>query len=894
MNPLLGLRQKLRALFRRSRLDDELGEEMRFHVENQVQRNLEAGLSPEEAREEARRQFGGVDQIKEYCRDEWSFDWLVQFAKDIQFASRSLRKNPGFTLTVLLIIALCMAANVTIYSIVNRVLLRPLPFYDPERLVSVNNSYPKAGIERGGASVPHYIERKREITAFADTALIRVHAVTLNATEAPERIGAALVTPSFFHVLGVTTLGRTFTDDEALIGKNQVVLLSDEFWHEHFNGETSAIGGTLRLDNTPYTIIGVMPPRFRHFAYDAKLWMPLVFLDDERKGDNRHAYGGEMIARLRPGATLAEAQAQIDALNERSLKTDPMGEQVLSVGFHTMVRNLQADPVAESRPVFLILQSCALFLLLIGTVNLANLFMVRASARTKEYSLRQMLGAGRAQLARMLIIEALMLSCTGGLLGIGLAAGALRSIPTLAAGLLPIDLTPRIDFALCLDALGMAAFLGLLLALPVIWLAVHRDQAVALTVQSRGGTTARSVHRLRHVLIVTQIALAFVLLSGAGLLGLSFTRVLEVQPGFQTENCLTGAVTLPLDQYQEPRQRLALIDRLNAVLRSLPGVSAAAISTSVPFSGRSNLIAWEIGGDTAASDLFINEGLFSDWISGDFFATLGVPLREGRRLSDDDVQLGRKVCVVDEEFAHRYWPQGSALGHRLVLPVNPQESERQYVTIVGVVGSVKQDDLADLRNHGAAYFPIAVPSEFPAPLQFMVTIRSRQAPEAAGAALRAAVLHVDPSLPLYDVKSMAMRVNGSLSRRRIPLLLAGIFAAASLVLAAVGIYGVLAYTVAQRRREIGVRMALGAQPGQVLQQFLGLGLRLLAIGLPLGLIGAWWVGRAMAGLLFGIGPANPLVLGGTAAILAAVAVLACLLPARRAAGVAPNEALRAD
>jgi predicted permease len=862
---------------------------MRAHLEMATEANLAAGMSPEKARCAARREFGGVDQIKESYRDERGLRWLEDILRDLRFSARSLFRDMGFTTTALLILALCLAANVVIFSLVHSVLLQPLPFREPDRLVTVFNSYPKAGIPNAGVSVPHYLERKSGIAAFADAGGIRYEAVTVNTGGAPERVHAAVATPSFFHVLGVdAALGRTFTEDEGVGGRNAVVLLSDGFWRQHFNADPSVIGHTLRLANTPYTIIGVMPPDFRFLSYDTKFWTPATFSDDDRR--NRHGGGLEMVARLRPGATLVEAQAQIDALNEQTLKTDSFGKQVLSVGFHSTVRDLHADHVAELRPVLLLLQAGVLCLLLIGTVNLANLFLVRATGRAREYSLRQALGAGRWRLVRALLCESWLLSVTGALLGIGLGAAALQTIATLADSLLPREVSPRLNATVGIAALSFSVLMGLLLTLPVIWLTMRGSLAVALTTESRSGTTTRPVHRLRHTLIVAQIALAFVLLSGAGLLGLSFTRVLAVQPGFRPENLLTGAVTLPLDQYKESTQRAAFVARLLTSLRSLPDVNSAAISQGVPFSNRVYAIAWEIAGATAAADEFIQEGMATYWISGDYFATLGVPLREGRVLDDDDVQLGRKVCVVDEEFAHRHWPQGGALGHRIVLPPDPghPEVEREYFTIISVVGSVKKDDLADQGMRGALYLPIKDPSDL------MVAMRTRQAPEAAGSGLRALIRQIDPGLPVTDVKTMETRINDSVSGRRTPLLLAAIFAGVALVLAAVGLYGVLAYSVAQRRREIGVRMALGAGPEQILRQFLGLGLRLLALALPLGLIGAWLVGRAVAGLLFGIGPANPIVLCGTAVILAAVAILACLLPAQRAAHVSPAEALRSD
>jgi predicted permease len=888
MNHLRQILFRLQPFFRRKRIEAELSEEMRAHLEMATAANLAAGMSPEQARYAAHREFGGVDQVKESYRDERGIRWIEEILRDLRFSARSLLRDLGFIATALLILALCIAANVVIFSLVHGVLLRPLPFRDPDWLVTVFNSYPKAGIPNAGVSVPHYLERKDGITAFADAGAIRYEAVTVSAAGAPERVDAAIATPSFFHVLSVdAALGRTFTEEEGVAGAN-VVLLSDGFWRQHFNADPAVIGHTLHLANTPYIIVGVMPADFRYLSYETKLWIPPAFSADDRR--NRHGGGLEMIARLRPGETVAEAQAQLDALDERMLKSDSFAHQVLSVGFHSTVRNLHADHVAELRPVLLFLQAGVLCLLLIGAVNLANLFLVRATGRTKEYSLRQVLGAGRWQLVRMLLCESCLLALAGGLLGLGLGMASLRSIPLLAGSLLPREVAPRLDVAVGLAALGGSVLLGLFLALPVIWLTLRGSLAVALTAESRGGTTARPVHRLRHTLIVAQIALAFVLLSGAGLLGLSFTRVLAVQPGFRPENLLTGAVTLPLDDYKEPTQRAAFGARLLTALRTLPGISSAAISQGVPFSNRVYAIAWEIAGATAAADEFIQEGMATYWISGDYFATLGVPLREGRVLTDDDVQRGRKVCVVDEEFAHRHWPGSGALGHRIVLPPDPghPETEREYFTIVGIVGSVKKDDLADQGMRGALYLPIKDP------LDLMVALRTRQAPEAAGSALRAALQQIDPGLPATDVKTMETRINDSVSGRRTPLLIAAIFAGVALLLTAVGIYGVLAYSVAQRRREIGVRMALGAQPEQILRQFLGLSVRLLGVGLPLGLIGAWLVGRTMSGLLFGIGPANPIVLVGTAVILAAVAILACLLPARRAARVSPMEALRYD
>jgi predicted permease len=880
---------RLQPFFRRRKIESELSEEMRAHLEMAAEANVAAGMSPKEARYAARREFGGVDQVKEAWRDERSLPWLEDSLRDLRHSTRSLLRDKGFTITVLLIFALCLAANVVIFTLAHDVLLRPLPFRDPDRLVTVFNSYPKSGLVNAGVSVQHYLERKQGVAAFEDAAILTTETITVNATGTAESVEAAMATPSLFQVLGVNAaLGRLFTEDESVRGRNHFVLLSDAFWQRDLNADPSVLGRPLRIYNTPYIIVGVLPPGFRFLSHDAQLWIPPSFSDIELRG--RHACGHEMVARLRPGATVSDAQAQVNALDAETLKTDSFAKEALSEGYHVVVRDLHTDHVAALRPMLLLLQAGVFCLLLIGAVNLANLFMVRATARAREYALRQALGAGRMRLVRMILAETLLVSIIGGFIGTGLGAAVLGSLTRLAGTALPRETSLQLDTRVALAMLGLSAAVGVLLAVPVIWLTVRSGLSDSFPSETRTSTTARPVHRLRHTLIVAQIALAFVLLSGAGLLGLSFSRVLAVAPGFRTDHVLSGTVIIHWTGYSDPRQRDAFVSRLLAAVRALPGVASAAATESLPFSSRLYNIAWEIAGAKGASDTFVEEGMYTDHISSGFFETMGIPLRDGRVIEDADVALDRKVCVVDEEFASRHWPDGGALGQRIVLPRDPSQPKtaREYFTIVGVVGTVKQEDLTDRGAHASLYLPIK------APWDLMVVLRTRVAPEAAGLALRSVLRNIDPELPLSDVKTMTSRIDDSVAGRRTPLLLAGIFAGIAIMLAAVGIYGVLAYSIVQRRREIGVRMALGAQPEQILRQFLGLGVRLLAVGLPLGLIGAVLVGRAMEVLLFGTGPANPLVLGGTATILATVAVLACLLPARRAARVAPAEALRSD
>ena len=590
---------------------------------------------------------------------------LEALIRDLRLAFRGLRRDKGFTATALLTFALCLGANVALFAVVNAVLVRPLPYPNPGQIVTIFNQYPKAGVDRAGASVPHYLERRSGIAAFAEAAAFRGSGATIGEAGSPTRIASMNVTPSFFRVLGVEpALGRGFREEEGVYGKNDVVILSDGLWRQEFGADPAAIGRKLRVDGSPQTVVGVMAPGFTFGASKAELLAPLCFGDDERKPDQRHSNNMSMIARLRPGATIGAAQSQVDALNKHALEQDPYAKLVVDAGFHTAVADLHTDLVAETRPMLVLLQAGVLFLLLIGAVNLANLLLVRSSARTKEFSVRRVLGAGRLQLARQLVAETLVLSLAGGLLGLGLGWAGLRGLESLGADDLPHFAPYRLDGTVCLVALAASVVTGLLLAVPALWHALRENLAQALSVESRGGTTTRAAHRLRHALIVAQFALAFTLLAGAGLLGISFSRVLSVNPGFRPDNVLTGGVSLPWLRYKDDKPRFEFIRRLGQELRPLPGMSAVGFTTNLPFSGNVNDNAVSIEGQPPLPGDSLHTH-FTSGVAGDFFAAMGIPLREGRLLTDDDSVRSLRVCVVDEDVVRRYWPGRSALGQRL-------------------------------------------------------------------------------------------------------------------------------------------------------------------------------------------------------------------------------------
>ena len=805
---------------------------------------------------------------------------------NLRYAFRQLRKAPAFTLTALATVAICLGANLAIFAVINSILLRPLPFPNADRLVLIYNTYPKAGVENDGSSLTNYYERRGNIPAFESLSLYMARAETVGDPGSMQQEEIVRISPEFFQTLGVSpAVGRNFTEEEAAAQEN-VIILTDAFWRQRFHSDPNILGRDTRINGIQRKIVGVLPPAFRFLSSEARVFLPIKSDMEQRGPKARHSGGGgtHLIARLKPGATIAEAQAQIDAHNDAVEKDNPEGKAMAEAGFRSLVVSLHADHVRSIRPTLWLMQAGVFFLLLIGAVNLMNLLLIRASGRVKEMAIRQSMGASRQHIVRQIVTETVLLTGTGGLLAVLIGAWGTQLLQIIGANRLPLGAQIVFDGRLASIGLVGAVILGLIIAVPIAWFNLGSHLANALQSESRTGTINRATQRLRHGFIIAQIALAFVLLAGAALLGLSLKKVMAVSPGFRADHVLTGECTI---SWALGKDSVGIVDRLLESIRQQPGITAAGTITSIPLSGDSGKAAFTPKGYVPPPGQSVH-GHYSYGVSGDYFTALGIPLREGRFLTSADSHGSERVIVVDEDFALRYWPNGGALGQRVFE--GSDSDEAKLFTIVGIVGSVKQVELTEAQGQGAVYLPYA----YREGASVFVVARTSQRPEGFAETLRKLVRAAHPELAFDNVRSMEMRIEQSLITRRSPALLAGIFAGVALLLAAIGTYGVLSYAVAQRTREIGIRMALGAQRAQIGTHFLSLGLRLLAAGTVLGVIGAWLIGRAMQSVLFGV-PALPVAtLFGTAVVMTAVSLIACLIPTRRATKVDPMVALRAE
>jgi putative ABC transport system permease protein len=817
------------------------------------------------------------------------------FRQDLLFAWRTLRKDAAFAAAVVLTLAICLGANAAIFTLVRSVLLRPLPYAEPDRLISSYDSFPGAGVERAGTSVPNYFDRREMKDVFEDAALFEFSGYRVGQGASAEGVAAMDVTPSFFHVLGARpATGRLFREDDGTVGRNRVVVLSHAFAAKQPGGATSVIGRQLRLNDTLYDVVGVLPDGFSFLNPDVRLYTPLAFRDEDRREDRRFSQNHDLISRLAPGVTLEQAQARVDAMNAQIIeRAGAIKGLLVNAGYATRMVGLQADLVRDVRGALILLWGGVLFVVLIAAVNIANLSLVRTSARMKELATRSAIGAGRGRIARQLVTEALLLTLVGGALGLLVGFWSLGALEWIGLSDLPRAHEIGIDRTVFGLTFGLALLLGLAVGLaPSIHLA-RSSLSGMLREEGRSGTSGRATRHMRRALVVSQVALAFVLLVGAGLLLASFQRLLRVDPGFTASGVITARI-VPLSTRH--RDETALRTYVNLALeriRALPGVEAAGITSYLPFStdASSNVIIPE-GRAMSPGESVVSPNTVI--VTPGYLEALKVTLERGRLFTEADGPDAPRVVILDAQLAQRFWPNADPIGRRVYLPSSPQDVAKPgpnvtWLQVVGIVANVKMKGLVEGEQArvGAYYQPYAQSAR----RGLGLVVRSRADLTATTAAVQQALANIDPETKPFEVFSMSERVEKSLNPRRAPMLLSSGFGLLALLLASIGLYGVLAYQVTQRTREIGIRLALGADARGILRLVLIEGALLVGLGLAGGLVGALALRGVVAAQLYGIGALDPTVMVTAVVVLGVVSLAACLGPARRAARVSPLVAL---
>ena len=818
---------------------------------------------------------------------------FTNFFQDLRFATRLLLKDRSFTATALLTLAICIGANAAIFSIVRSVVMKPLPVPGAERIVMFHNNYPKAGAVRGSTGVPDYFDRKAAMDAVDEMAMYRRQGATLGGKDGARRLSTIRATPSFFRMVSMKpTHGRIFREDEGEDGKDKEAVLSYALWQREFGGASDVVGKDLKLSGTTYQIVGIAPQDFKFLWNDIDVYIPASFTPNDKSDERRHSNNWNMIAMLKPGKTVAMAQEQVNAINKRNEERFPQLTKLLhDAGFHTSVAQLQSELVEDVRPVLMLLWGGVLFVLLIGCLNIANLVLVRASGRSREMATRHAIGADLSRLSRQLLTETTLLAIVGGGIGLFLGWWALRLVPALGLDEMPRGHEIALDPFSVSVILGTALIVGLLIGMmPVIRL-WRLNINNALREEGRSGTAGRGTHLLRRSLAIGQVTIAFVLLIGAGLLLASFRNVLKIDPGFTAAGVVTGAINMPGTSYTDDAQA-PFIGRLLTAVRALPGVEAAGVTSTLPMSGDHNdSVILAEGYQMKEGESLVSPS--SLVVSDGYLEAMKIGLVRGRLFNAGDTKDSMLAIIVDERMVAHFWPTQDPIGRRMYMPQSAKNvletgPDTKWLTVVGVVKEVQLDGVAlDQPAMGAYYFPYTQQPTSNVGL----AVRTTQSSAAMVPELRKVLASLDPMLPLYSTKNMSEYVDDALMSRRMPMLLAMAFAVVALFLSAVGIYGVLAYGVAQRKREIGIRLALGSTSGEVFTLVLRDGIKIVAFGLVLGLAGLVTLRHALTSVLYGVTAMDPVVIGSVALALSAVALLAMVIPARRAAGVSPSIAL---
>lgn len=874
------LKKRLRALLRRGAMERELDEELRYHLEHEIEQNMAGGMTSEEARYAAMRSFGGVEQAKEQCREARGVRLIEDLWKDISYGVRMLRKNPGFTLVAVLTLALGIGANTAIFSVVNAIILRPLPYNDAERLVWIWGNNEQLGVKQGYLSSADIFDFQRQSTQFESVAAWTTLPINLVEDDQSERLEGILVSPNFFSTLGVRIgVGRDFQPDEAQEGRNQVVIISDGLWRRRFGADPGVIGKRLKLDRydtNSFTVVGVAPPEVQ-FPLRTDVWMADI---DEPSDGERGGHDLRAVARLKQGATLEQAQSELNIIAGRLEQQYPAS----NTGWRTTLTSVRDVIFGTPYKAMWVLLGAVFCVLIIACANVANLQLARSARRSKEIALRAALGASRGRIVRQLLTDSILLALIGGTLGLLLAwwgVGWLRVIgPDTIPRLREVTIDGRV-----LTFTGVATLLtGIAFGLLPALQSSRPDLNETLKDGSRGAAASITSGRTRSLLVISEVAIAVLLLVGTGLLLKSFWLLRNVDTGFKADHVLTAGISLNRDKYMQSGERRALFFRqVIERVRALPGVQSVGAISHLPFGGRGVNLGFILQGrqvipgeDTTRAELRV--------ISPDYFETMGIPLKQGRAFTEQDTSSSPHVIIVNEAFVRQFLRDTPPLGKR--MKINPNEGfEGEIVAVAG-----------DVRHRG--YDADPRPEMYISYLQNTVwpvmnlVVRTKNEPVEIAAAVRREIEAVDSTQAIFNVRPLSGFLSDSIAERRFNLLLLIAFAAVALVTAAAGIYGVMAYAVAQRTHEIGIRMALGASRFDVLKLILGQGARLVMWGVACGLIAAFIMTRLMTGLFYGVSASDPATFIAVVLFLSIIALLACYIPASRATKVDPLIALR--
>lgn len=881
MATLRKVRTRARVLLDRRAFEHELDDEMRFHLEMETQKNIERGLSPEEARAMAEREFGRVDRFKDEVRDVRGATFLDDAARDVRFGLRSLLRSPAFTVVAVLCLALGIGANAALFSVLNAVLLRPLPFPEPDRVVRIYESFKDGG--QGSVSMPNFRDWVEQGTGFARLAAYEGRNLNLLGTSEPERVTAVLATPELFEVLKVRPLlGRTFIPGQDVPKQDKIVVISEGLWRSRFGADRALVGRQIQLDGASHTVIGVMPAAFqfppgRQGADVWTLWTP-PFPQAET---NRGSHFLSVVGRLKDGVTLEAATAQLVEVAARIEKEYPDQQTGRSV----IVTPAREVVVGDSRRSLLILFGAVALVLLIACANVANLLLARAAVRQREVAIRLSLGASRSRLVRQFLVESLVLAFAGAALGALLALWSLDAIGPLAQSALPVSGGFSLDLRVFGFLLAMALLSGLAFGLvPALQASRGNVQESLLGSGNSKATSSGRQQRFRSGLVVLEIALSLVLLVGAGLLLRGFLRLNATPPGFVAEGVLTAHVSVPVDRLDQSTPQIfrPLLEKV----RAIPGVESAGLISMLPIQDAYMNGSFTVEGRPAPAP---GEDVFAEIrvASPGFFKALGIPILRGRDFVEADGESGPLVTVVNNALVRRTFPNEDPIGKEINF------GGGTVMTIVGVVGDVRQAGL-DQEPLMEIYMPYGFPEYMIALGDASLVVKTALAPESLTGAIREAVRSTDTSLPIYQVLTMEEVISESLASRRLQLWLLGLFAGMALVLSAAGLYGVISYLVAQRTREIGVRLALGAQMRDVIGLVMRQGALLTGLGIAFGLLGALAVTGLLESLLYEVSARDPLTYAAIAGLLALVALFATFLPARRASRVDPMVTIRTE